>query len=69
MTDCVFFAELLGEDFFERGEADAHHAEGGADGEGVLRDLVLGDVGECGDGDGAELDAGGGLAGLDGSAL
>ena len=62
----VFFAELFFEDGLERVEADAHHAEGGADGEGVLGDLVAADVGELGDGEGAELDAVGGGAGVDG---
>ncbi len=62
----IFFAELLFEDALEGGEADAHHAEGGADGEGVLRDLVAADVGELGDGEGAELDTVRGGAGVDG---
>ena len=65
----LFFAELLGDYFFERGETDAHHAEGRAHGEGVLGDFVFGDVGERGDGDGAELDAGSRSAGRICSAL
>ncbi len=55
----LLFAELLGDNLLKRGEAYAHHAEGCAHGKGVLGDLVFGDVGQGGDGDGTELDAGG----------
>src|SRR5207302_5620625 len=55
-----FFAELLSDDAFESGKAYAHHAESGTHGECVLRDFISRDVGEFGDWDGAELDAGGG---------
>src|SRR5438552_3397705 len=40
----AFLLELLGEDLLERLEADAHHAEAGADCECVLGHLVPGDV-------------------------
>ncbi len=47
-------------------EADAHHAERGAHGEGVLRDFVLADIGQCRHRQRAQLDALGMLTGLDG---
>ena len=40
MTAASFLRNCSARTLFERVEADAHHAEGGADGEGVLRDLV-----------------------------
>ena len=64
-----FLAELLGEHALQRLEADAHHAEGGADGERVLRDFVAGDVGQGADGERAELNAVGCSPGLMVSAL
>src|SRR5207248_11373795 len=56
----LLFAELLGDDTFERGKAYDYHAESGSRCESVLRDFISRDVGEFRDGDGAELDAGGG---------
>ena len=59
-------AKLLADDGFEGVEADAHHAEAGTHGKGILRDFVLGDVSQSGDGKRTKLHAVGGLAGLDG---
>ncbi len=64
----ALLAELRGEHALQRLKAHAHHAEGRAQGERVLRDLVAGDVGQGADRQRAELHAVRGRAGLDGVA-
>ena len=62
----AFFLELLGEDFGQGLEPDAHHAERGAHRQGVLFHLVAAVVRQFGNGQGAELHPVRGRAGLDG---
>ena len=61
-----FLAELLGEDALQGLKADARHAEGGADGQGILGDFVAADVGQLGNRQRAQLHSVGRLTGLDG---
>ena len=61
----AFFLELLGEHVGQGLEPDAHHAERGADRQGILFYLVTAVVRQFGNGQGAELHPVRGRARLD----
>ena len=62
----ALFLELLAEHLFERLEADAHHAQAGGDGQGILLELVAAVLAELGHRKRTEADPGSWRAGLDG---